>query len=160
MIVSLAAVLCDLKEYEDGLAAARAAVDLDPSNPAALSVAARCVRELAGVLERSPEADREALLAVRTRADDLARRAADANPEPVGDVPRRRRERVVQTRLIDAHDFRGPSPSEAGVVRDAAGEPPGSSPFAHGAAGAEVPVEPSLTWWRRLLARLSRREPG
>src|SRR5436190_17093597 len=82
VVVTLAAVLCDLNEYEDALTAAHAAVALDPSNPAALNVAARCVRELAGVIERSPAPNRDALLAVRACADDFARRAAAADPEP------------------------------------------------------------------------------
>lgn len=162
VLVSLAAVLCDLKEYENALVTGRAAVSLDPSNPAALNVAARCLRELAGVLERSPHTDRDALAAVRASADDLARRAADVDPEPASDMLRRRRERAVQARLIHAFDAPMPaearvvSPAETGIEPVAAGTPPEPSASEHVAA-SRVTANAQLTWWRRLLTRMSRK---
>ena len=151
VIVTLAAVLCDLKDYEGGLAAAQAAVDVDPTNPAALNVAARCVRELAGLLERSPHANRQALLAVRARADDFARRAAEASPEPAGDMLRRRRERAVQAHLLNAHIHASPpsgTPAEERAANDA---PPAQTIVAEDGSDETPP-----RWWRRLLARLIR----
>ncbi len=148
VVVTLAAVLCDLNEYEDALTAAHAAVDLGPSNPAALNVAARCVRELAGVLERSPAPNHDALIAVRACADDFARRAAAADPEPAGDMLRRRRERTVQARLV----FAAP-PSVA--VSDADEAPDVATAPASGAqpvALAEAPRERTLRSERRMLA--------
>lgn len=159
VIVSLAAVLCDLKEYEDGLAAAQAAIDLDPASPAALNVAARCVRELAGVLERSPDANRQALLAVRALADDFARRAADANPEPAGDMLRRRRERTVQARLINAHSHTAPMSGADAGAGDAADVPPAPAPHEQTVAAAEAANQPPLRWLRRLLRRLIGNKP-
>ena len=151
MIVTLAAVLCDLKDYEDGLAAAQAAVDLDPTNPAALNVAARCVRELAGVLEGSSHANREALLAVRARADDFSRRAAEASPEPAGDMLRRRRERTVQAHLLSAHSHAVPPSGGTDDARVATG-----APSAQTVVAEDGPAETPPRWWRRLLTRLIR----
>lgn len=153
VVVSLAAVLSDLKEYEDALAAAHAAVDLDPSNPAALNVAARCVRELAGMLERSPAPNHDALIAVRACADDFARRAAAADPEPAGDVLRRRRERTVQARLV----FAAPPSAAVSDTDEASGVPPAPTAPASGVQPVAVaPQERALRWWRRLLTRLIR----
>lgn len=158
VIVSLAAVLCDLSEYEGGLAAAKAAIDLDAANPAALNVAARCVREIAGMLERGPAPSREELIAVRAVADDFARRAADADRESAGDALRRRRERTVQQHLIVAHSHAVP-PSTAVCESPEGGVPPASPQPTHAAVVADTPTALPLRWWRRLLTRLTRSNP-
>lgn len=162
VMVSLAAVLCDLQDYERGLEAARAAIALDPANPAALSVAARCMRELAAVLERSAHAHPYALNAVRAQADDLARRAAASTPEPAGELLRRRRERSVQSRLIPLQGIPTAVPiaQQPGAVLDLTHSTlTPDQPSTQTQTGSLSAPAAQTSWWRRVLDRLRRTEP-
>jgi hypothetical protein len=93
-LVGLAAVLCDLRDYEEALPLAERAIALDSANPAALQIAARCCGELAAVLERSGVVSHPGLAQVRQQAKRWAELAAAAQHEPAADHLRRRRERT------------------------------------------------------------------
>jgi tetratricopeptide (TPR) repeat protein len=93
--VGLAAVLCDLRDYEAALPVASEAVSRDPSNPAALNVAARCCRELLVLLEREG-AEAMYVEAVRSRTKQFEAQAAQADPVPAAERLRLRRERAAR----------------------------------------------------------------
>jgi tetratricopeptide (TPR) repeat protein len=100
VLVSLAAILCDLRDYGMAMEVAKEAVKVDPNNPAALKVAERCLREPAQALAKSSEIDPQAIAQVQGHADDLGRKAAEKDPQSAADFLERRRERATQGWLV------------------------------------------------------------
>lgn len=96
VLVSLAAVHCDLREHDSALDIAMAAAHLKPTDPAALSVLARCMRESASSLGKHAHLDQAAIQRVLSHADELSRKAHDARPDSVNELKERRRRRASQ----------------------------------------------------------------
>lgn len=96
VLVSLAAVLCDLQEHGSAFEVAMDAAHLKPEDPATLSVLARCMRESASVFKKHAHIDQAAIDTVLAQADEFARKAREAQPNAVNDLNERRRRRASQ----------------------------------------------------------------
>lgn len=96
VLVTLAAVHCDLHEHGSALEVAMTAARLEPNDPAALSVLARCMRESAGSLSKRDHLNPAAIEKVLALADDFARKAKAAQPDSVSELKERRRRRALQ----------------------------------------------------------------
>lgn len=92
-LIALVAVLCDLRDYESALPLAQRAAIAEPPSAAALTVAARCLREFAAVLGRSEYIDQSSVAAVIADAKALTDQAARLEPEAREAFLTRRRER-------------------------------------------------------------------
>ena len=162
VLVSLAAVLCDLRDYGPALEVALEAVKAEPQNPAALKIAERCLREPALALSRSPGIDPGAIAKVQSQADDLGHRAAELERGGPADLLERRRERATQGWLL----ARNEAPEQTSVAQEPAvviGQDPKGS-----GAGVDVhslPVDeptglvkqrPGVSWWQRIKSVLWR----
>jgi tetratricopeptide (TPR) repeat protein len=162
VLVTLAAVDCDLHEHGSALGVAMAAARLEPDDPAALSVLARCMRESASSLSKLDHLDQGAIEKVLALADDFARKAKAAQPESVNELKERRRRRASQAWLVPLQSEEntpveqvpasildrspGVTPSDAGDGAEQAPEP-----VAILAPDDEVALESK---WRRALHRL------
>jgi tetratricopeptide (TPR) repeat protein len=144
-LVGLVAVLCDLRRYEEALPLARQAAVDQPENPAALTVAARCLDEFADVISRSESASPDHVSVVKRQAKELRERALALEPVPQADSLRRLRGRVFV-----GHSLVAPSLTDAEET-DAGRDPCPSS-------GAEsTPERPSSNhFWRRVSALVRR----
>lgn len=157
VLVSLAAVLCDLQDFGAAMGVARQAVKVDPENPAALKVAERCLREPALALSQSAEIDPAAIALVRTQADDLGRRAAEIEPSDMVSLAERRRERATQGWLIAGDGTaeipvdQGPAEVVQQIVRGAEDED--SLPEVHNRSPRRQ------SWWQRLKAFIQGMHP-
>lgn len=154
VLVSLAAVLCDLQEFGAAMEIAREAVKVDPENAAALKVAERSLKEPALALSQSPEIDSAAVAKVLKQADDLGRRAAEIEPTDKAELFERRRARASQGWLVasdgavempvdqepaEVVQQISPMPEETIIPSERAGRTRGGS-----------------SWWDRLKAYFSR----
>jgi tetratricopeptide (TPR) repeat protein len=145
--VGYIAVLCDLRRYEEALPLAQAAAAEDPTNPAALNVAARCVDELAGTLANGGTVDPAHLQRVRTMAAGFRARAAELEPVRSSERLRQRRERA-----FPLHSIAPPTMPEMVPVEQAHGRPLSPAPpMIDDSPSAEPPVGGLLT---RLLRAL------
>lgn len=111
VLVSLAAVHCDLQEHGSALEVAMAAAHLKPKDPAALSVLARCMRESASSLGKHAHIDKGAIQTVLAQADELSRKAQEAEPDSINELRERRRRRASQA-------WRVPPPGEESTPVD------------------------------------------
>jgi tetratricopeptide (TPR) repeat protein len=143
--VGFIAVLCDLHRYEEALPLAQAAAAEDPTNPAALNVAARCLDELAGTLARGATVDPAYLEQVRTMAAGFRARAAELEPVPSSERLRQRRDRA-----FPLHKIVPPTEPEMVPVEQVHGRPLAS------AAAPMTSDPPSERPVEGLLARLLR----
>ena len=118
VLVTLAAVLCDLREHGSALKVVMEAAQLEPKNAATLSVLARCMREAAGILGEQQHIDQSAVKAVLAQADQIAQEAREAQPETVVDLKSRRQERAAQEWLVPAsgHPHNTPLEQDYGAV--------------------------------------------
>jgi tetratricopeptide (TPR) repeat protein len=96
VLVTLAAVHCDLREHGSAFEVAMAAARLEPKDPATLSVLARCMRESASALSKHDHLDQTAIEKVLAQADEFARKAKAAQPDSVNELKERRRRRTSQ----------------------------------------------------------------
>ena len=157
VLVSLAAVLCDLRDYGVALEVVQEAVEIDPDSPAALSTAARCMKELAATLERSPHIDASYLTRVREQADEFARRAAETQPDSAEELVERRRRRATLGWLAPSKGAPSSVPVEqspAVVVQplDRTAGPSDPERIGFDAAPVEssaTTAAQSLSWWQR-----------
>ena len=113
-LVGLIAVLCDLRCYEDALPLARQAAADHPDNPAALTVAARCLDEFADVLSRSDQTNGEQLALAKVQARDLRDRARELDPSDESDRLHRQRERAFPVHSIAPIAVESPEALSAG----------------------------------------------
>jgi tetratricopeptide (TPR) repeat protein len=100
VLVTLAAVHCDLHAHDSALEVAMAAARLEPNDPATLSVLARCMRESASSLSKNDHLDSRAIQKVLALSDDFAAKAKAAQPDSVDELKERRRRRASQARLV------------------------------------------------------------
>jgi tetratricopeptide (TPR) repeat protein len=96
VLVTLAAVLCDLREHGSAFEVAMKAARLKPEDPAALAVVARSMRELTSILSQQDHVDQRAVAVAKYEAEELAQKAKAAQPESVMDLKERRRVRATQ----------------------------------------------------------------
>jgi tetratricopeptide (TPR) repeat protein len=150
VLVSLAAVLCDLQDFGAAMEVAGQAVKSDPKNAAALKVAERCLREPALALSQSSEIDPAAVARVQRHADELGRRAAEVEPSDRASLAERRRERATQGWLV-ASDGVTEIPVDqdpAEVVRQVAHGPEDEEAV----LGGDSVNARRRSWWQRLKA--------
>jgi tetratricopeptide (TPR) repeat protein len=96
VLVTLAAVLSDLREHGSAFEVAMEAVRLKPDDPAALAVVARSMRELTSTLAKQDHIDQGAIDIAQAQAEEMALKAKGAQPESVIDLKERRRVRATQ----------------------------------------------------------------
>jgi tetratricopeptide (TPR) repeat protein len=162
VLVSLAAVLCDLQEHGSAFEVAMDAARLKPEDPATLSVLARCMRESASALNKHAHIDRRAIDAVLAQADEFAREAREAQPDAVNDMKERRQRRAAQAWPAPMGHVQKSTPVEqspATILDHSVTVPRGTA-----SAGAEgdamtLPVAevdpPSSSRWRRAWQRIT-----
>lgn len=116
VLITLAAVLCDLQEHGSAFEVAMDAAQLNPKAPATLSILARCTREIATTLAKQPHIDPAAIDAALAQADQFAREAREAQPEAVSNLKERRRARATQAWSISAPATQISTPVEQGIA--------------------------------------------
>lgn len=152
VLVSLAAILCDLQDFGAAMGVANQAVKVDPKNAAALKVAERCLREPALTLAQSPEIDPAAVAAVQRQADELGRRAAELEPVDKAGLAERRRERATQGWLV-ASDGVGEIPLEQEPA-EVMGQIEHNPEIQEAVLKEESATIRRRSWWQRIKALL------
>lgn len=94
VLVTLAAIHCDLGENGSAFEVACDAVKISPENPAALSVMARAMKELTGSLAKHDHLDPGAIEQARIEAAKMAERARAVRPDSEPDIRELRRQRA------------------------------------------------------------------
>ena len=158
-IVGLIAVLCDLRRYEDALPLAQKAAVDHPDNPAALTVAARCLEEFVDVLDHSDRGARQQLALVRMQAAALRNRARALEPTSESERMHRRRERTFPVHSLYARPSGAPGqPDVADQSQTHVEAAPLRSPAPDGSSlETETKHAPTAGLLRRLWATLWRR---
>lgn len=151
VLVSLAAILCDLQDYGSAMEVARQAVKADPENAAALKVAERCLREPALALSRSPEIDSDSVATVQRQADDLGRRAAEIEPADTVSLVERRRERATQGWLVASEGSpEVPVDQEPAAMLQPVNDGDQESRDHQDAEGDDRAEHHGRSWWQRI----------
>jgi tetratricopeptide (TPR) repeat protein len=167
VLVTLAAVLCDLQEHGSAFEVAMDAARLRPRDPATLSVLARCMRESASTLEKHTHIDRTAIDAVLTQADEFAREAREAQPDAVSAMKDRRRRRAAQawpTPMANVEKATPVEQSPAAILDHSVTAPQQAASADTDTGAVALPVaelhdSPSSKWvraWRRATSFLHR----
>jgi tetratricopeptide (TPR) repeat protein len=94
VLVTLAAIHCDLGENGSAFEVACDAVKISPQDPAALSVMARAMKELTGSLAKHDHLDPGAIEQARLEAAKMAERARAVRPDSEPDIRELRRQRA------------------------------------------------------------------
>lgn len=157
VLVSLAAILCDLGEHGAALEVALTAWQGRPEDAATLNVLARTMREITSSLSRHDHIDPAALEIARKMADTVAEEARSANGPQAVDF------REVRRRRAQAH--LGPPPQQPvegwAPLEQQAGRPL-TEPTPHLAVESPATDDQEavsihsgssrgLVWWRRML---------
>lgn len=158
VLVSLAAILCDLEEHGAALEVALAAWQSRPEDAATLNVLSRTMREITGSLSKHDHIDPAALQVARRIADSVAEQARAATGSAEVDF------REVRRRRAQAHLSPPPQhPEDGWVPLDQQAGQPLAEPTLHFPSqplptdeqetpSPEQHPSPRQMWWRRVLA--------
>lgn len=156
VLVTLAAIHCDLGENGSAFEIACEAVKISPEDPAALSVMARAMKELTGSLAKHDHLDPGAIEQARIEAARMAERARAVRPDSEPDIRELRRRRAgVHWTPPTPEDNSGWAPvqQDPGLAL-AESTSPVITPDADSAVEVLLEVQSRRPWWRRALAAL------
>jgi hypothetical protein len=163
VLVSLAAILCDLDEHGAALEVALAAWQSHPEDAATLNILARTMREITGSLSKHDHIDPTALQMARLTADTVAKEArAATGPETVDFREVRRRRAQAHLGPPAPHPIEGWAPLEQQTGQPLTEPMPQltDGPVTKEDQDLSMPgQEPSAprAWWRRVLAAVGLR---